>query len=74
LALGIVCAGALGWIALSAYGSKVEKKLQTEQLKKLNEHLARGIPIKDPLKIELNAWREMRGGDCFRRAGSDGEE
>ena len=56
LALGIVCAGALGWIALSAYGSKVEKKLQTEQLKKLNEHLARGIPIKDPLKMELNAW------------------
>ncbi len=61
LALGTVCAGALGWIALSVYGSKVEKKLQTEQLKKLNEHLARGIQVKDPLKMELNAWpREAR--------------
>ena len=41
LALGIVCAGALGWIALSVYASKTEKEHQTEQLKKLT------IPLKN---------------------------
>lgn len=56
LALGIVCVGALGWIALSTYAAKIEKEHQTEQLKKLNEHFTKGIPVKEPLKMELNAW------------------
>ncbi len=56
LTLGIVCVGALGWIALSTYAAKIEKEHQTDQLKKLNEHFAKGIPVKEPLKMELNSW------------------
>ena len=56
LALGVVCAGALGWIALSAYAVKHETELQTEQLKKLNERFAEGISLKNSVKVEQTSW------------------
>lgn len=56
LALGVVCAGALGWIALSVYASKVEKELQTEQLKKLNDRFTAGVSLNSPVKVEQTSW------------------
>ncbi len=56
LALGIVCAGALGWIALSVYAGRLEKEHQTEQLKKLNERLANGVSLNSTVKVEQVSW------------------
>lgn len=56
LALGVVCAGALGWIALSVYASKAEKEHQTEQLKKLNERFTAGVSLNSPVKVEQTSW------------------
>ena len=56
LALGIVCAGALGWIALSVYASKNEKERQTEQLKRLNERFDNGVSLNTPVKVEQVSW------------------
>ena len=56
LALGVVCAGALGWIALSVYASKAEKEHQTEQLKKLNDRFTAGVSLNSPVKVEQTSW------------------
>ena len=56
LALGIVCAGALGWIALSVYAAKNEKERQTTQLTKFNERFADGVSMKTPVKVEQVSW------------------
>jgi len=56
LALGIVCAGALGWIALSVYAAKNEKERQTEQIKKLNDRFAEGVSFKNSVKVEQVSW------------------
>lgn len=56
LALGIVCVGAVGWIALSVYAAKTEKERQTEQIKKLNDRFAEGVSLKNSVKVEQVSW------------------
>lgn len=56
LALGIVCVGAVGWIALSVYAAKNEKEHQTEQIKKLNDRFTEGVSLKNAVKVEQVSW------------------
>lgn len=56
LALGIICAGALGWIAISVSSVRHEEEIQTEQLMKFNERVREGVTIKSPIKVESTAW------------------
>ena len=56
LALGIVGAGKLAWIAFSAFSASNETKQQTDQIKKLAEGLASGVGIKSAIKVEQAAW------------------
>jgi len=78
LALGIVCAGALGWIALSVYAGKNEKERQTDQLKKLNERFADGVSLKNAVKVEQVSWpknaRVEVGSDSLDRIAANWEQ
>ncbi len=56
LALGIICAGALGWIAISVSSMRHEEEIRTEQLKRFSEHFRDGVTFKSPLKVETTAW------------------
>lgn len=78
LALGIVCAGALGWIALSVYAAKNEKERQTKQFTKFNERFAEGVSLKNSVKVEQVSWpRDARVevvSDCLDRMAANFEQ
>lgn len=56
VALGIVGAGMLAWIAFSAFAASSEARHQTDQLRKLSDELNKGIEVKSPVKVEQAAW------------------
>ena len=78
LALGIVCVGAVAWIALSVYAAKTEKIHQTEQIKKLNERFTEGVSLKNSVKVEQVTWpkdaRVQVGSDSLDRMAANLEQ